>query len=156
MKTFKQAAVVIATVGMVSMQAHAGETAVKSATSIQPMAAFSQQDINGLFDQADKPMQLAALSQQEMKDTSGTAIWFAPVAWAGIRYAITGFTRHGINQVISRGGVGVSNQAILATMRNPTRIYSQISNQSIRYVGPNATVVTNQSGKVITAWGKPR
>ena len=79
MKTFKQAAVVIATVGMVSMQAHAGETAVKSATSIQPMAAFSQNDINGLFDQADKPIQLAALSKQEMKDTEGAFAWFAPL-----------------------------------------------------------------------------
>lgn len=156
MKTFKQAAVVIVTLGMVSMQAHAGEAAVKTSPAITPMAAFSQQDINGLFEQADKPMQLAALSQQEMKETSGTAIWFAPVAWAGFRYAITGFTRHGINQVISRGGVGVSNRAILETMRNPTSIYSQISNQAIRYTGPNATVITSQSGRVITAWGRPR
>ncbi|MDO5058195.1 MAG: hypothetical protein Q4E06_12875 [Lautropia sp.] len=43
------------------------------------MAAFSQQDINGLFDQADKPMQLAALSRQEMKETEGA--W---VQWAGM------------------------------------------------------------------------
>ena len=156
MSTIKRMVLVLAAVGMVSTQAYAGESAVSTAPLSPQLSTFSQDDINSMFEASGKPMQLAVLSTQEMKDTSGAAIWFAPVAWAGFRYAITGFTRHGINQVISRGGVGVSNQAILATMRNPSRIYSQISNQSIRYVGPNATVVTNQSGRVITAWGRPR
>ena len=84
MKTFKQAAVVIATVGMMSMQAHAGESAAKSTPAVQRITAFSQNDINGLFDQADQPMQLATLSQQEMKETEGAWVhWAAGAALGG-------------------------------------------------------------------------
>jgi len=121
-----------------------------------PLPQFTAADTQMLFEQDARPMQLAALSQQEMKETEGAVIWFAPVAWAGARYALTGFTRHGINQVISRGGVGVSNQAILSTLRNPTTAYSNIANQTTRYVGPNSTVVLNQNGRLVTAWGRPR
>jgi hypothetical protein len=117
---------------------------------------FTAADTQSLFEQDAKPMELAALSQTEMKETEGAAIWFAPIAWAGARYALTGFTRHGLNQVISRGGVGVSNQAILSTLRNPTTAYSNIANQTTRYVGQNATVVLNQNGRLVTAWGSPR
>lgn len=125
-------------------------------TVATPLPQFTAADTQMLFEQDAKPMQLAVLSQQEMKETEGAVIWFAPVAWAGARYALTGFTRHGINQVISRGGVGVSNQAILSTLRNPTTAYSNIANQTTRYVGPNSTVVLNQSGRLVTAWGRPR
>ena len=125
-------------------------------TVATPLPQFTTADAQMLFEQDAKPMQLAALSQQEMKETEGAVIWFAPVAWAGARYALTGFTRHGINQVISRGGVGVSNQAILSTLRNPTTAYSNIANQTTRYVGLNSTVVLNQSGRLVTAWGRPR
>ena len=125
-------------------------------TVATPLPQFTTADTQMLFEQDAKPMQLAALSQQEMKETEGAVIWFAPVAWAGARYALTGFTRHGINQVISRGGVGVSNQAILSTLRNPTTAYSNIANQTTRYVGLNSTVVLNQSGRLVTAWGRPR
>ena len=125
-------------------------------TVATPLPQFTAADSQMLFEQDAKPMQLAVLSQQEMKETEGAVIWFAPVAWAGARYALTGFTRHGINQVISRGGVGVSNQAILSTLRNPTTAYSNIANQTTRYVGPNSTVVLNQSGRLVTAWGRPR
>ena len=122
----------------------------------EPIQQFTAADTQSLFEQDAKPMQLAALSQPEMKETEGAAIWFAPIAWAGARYALTGFTRHGLNQVISRGGVGVSNQAILSTLRNPTTAYSNIANQTTRYVGPNATVVLNQNGRLVTAWGSRR
>ena len=40
----------------------------------QTSGAFSQDDINGMFETTGKPMQLAALSKKEMKDTEG-AIW---------------------------------------------------------------------------------
>ncbi|WP_226883416.1 wall-associated protein precursor [Neisseria yangbaofengii] len=109
-----------------------------------------------VFDvQADKPLQLAELSKQEMKETEGAAIWFAPAIAAGARFALTGFTRHGLNQAISRGGVGVSNRAILSTMRNPTKITTQSGGRT-RFTGPNGGVVLNNQGKVITTWGKPR
>ncbi|MCM2480250.1 hypothetical protein G4L37_12575 [Serpentinimonas maccroryi] len=74
----------------------------------------------------------------------------------GFRFALTGFTRHGLNQVISREGVGVNNRAILSTLRNPTTAFSDISNRTTRFIGPNATVVLNQSGRLVTAWGRAR
>lgn len=150
MKTFKQAAVVIATVGMVSMQAHAGETAVKSATNIQPMAAFSQQDINGLFDQADKPMQLAALSQQEMKETEGAFVNFAigglagfgtyalsnwyrgrPITWQGSLYSIgTGALTGGVGGALIRasGGGVIGNIAWRPNIAASNFSFSQYGN----------------------------
>ena len=105
--------------------------------------------------QADTPMQLAELSQKEMKETEGSALWFAPVLAGGIRFALTGFTRHGLNQAISRGGVGVSNKVIMNTMRNPTKITTQSGGRT-RFTGPDGGVVLNSQGKVITTWGKPR
>lgn len=75
---------------------------------------------------------------------------------SGARIALTGFTRHGLNQAISRGGVGVSNKAILNTMRNPTKIVENTANNTTKVIGKDATVVLNQQGKVVTTWGKPR
>ena len=47
------------------------------------LAAFSQADIATLFEPSAAPLQLAALSEQEMKETEGAVIWFAPVvAWS--------------------------------------------------------------------------
>ncbi|WP_250961317.1 hypothetical protein [Serpentinimonas maccroryi] len=120
------------------------------------LAAFSQADIATLFEPSAAPLQLAALSEQEMRETEGAVIWFAPVALHGFRFALTGFTRHGLNQVISREGVGVNNRAILSTLRNPTTAFSDISNRTTRFIGPNATVVLNQSGRLVTAWGRAR
>ncbi|HEZ2051809.1 TPA: wall-associated protein precursor [Neisseria meningitidis] len=105
--------------------------------------------------QADAPIQLAELSQKEMKETEGAALWFAPVLAGGGRFALTGFTRHGLNQAISRGGVGVSNKAIMNTMRNLTKITSQSGGRT-RFTGADGGVVLNSQGKVITTWGKPR
>lgn len=102
-----------------------------------------------------QPMQLGELSAQEMKETEGAALWFAPIIAGGARFALTGFTRHGLNQAISRGGVGVSNRAILNTMRHPTKITTQSGGRT-RFTGPNGGVVLNSQGKVITTWGKPR
>ena len=123
-----------------------------------PLPQFTAADTQMLFEQDAMPMQLAALSQQEMKETEGAVIWFAPIAWAGARYALTGFTRHGINQVISRNAVGVSNQAILNTLRNPlsgSRSFISGPNaNTTRYIGTNATVNLNRSGQVTSAWAR--
>jgi len=43
--------------------------------SVEPVAAFSDADMQALFEASDKPMQLAALSQQEMVETEGALIW---------------------------------------------------------------------------------
>lgn len=65
--------------------------------------------------------------------------------------ALTGYTRHGINQAISKDGVGVSPKAILDALKFPLEIVKQDSGKTM-YVGRNATVVLNQTGKVVTMW----
>jgi hypothetical protein len=69
---------------------------------------------------------------------------------------LTGYTEHGLMQVISRdAGRGVHPAAILDAVRNPTKIIKQAGGTT-KYVGANGTVVLNQEGKVVTAWGVPR
>jgi RHS repeat-associated protein len=69
---------------------------------------------------------------------------------------ITGYTSHGINQVLGRnGGRGVNAKAVLEAVRNPKKIVEQ-ANGTVKYVGARATVILNQAGKVVTAWGKSR
>ena len=64
---------------------------------------------------------------------------------------ITGYTRHGLNQAIGREGAGVKPGAILDAVNNPKQVIHQTGGR-IKYVGQNATVVTNAEGKVITTW----
>jgi hypothetical protein len=72
----------------------------------------------------------------------------AVVVVAGVT-VISGYTRHGINQAISREAVGVSPKAILDAVKYPQQTVPQ-ANGAIKYVGRDATVVVNSSGKVIT------
>ena len=47
-----------------------------------PLPQFTAADTQMLFEQDAAPMQLAALSPQEMKETEGAVFWFLPVvAW---------------------------------------------------------------------------
>lgn len=66
---------------------------------------------------------------------------------------IQGFTRHGINQVINRG---IRPQQILEAVKSPVQVrgpmVDQLGRVSTQYIGPNATVVVNPTGLVITAW----
>jgi hypothetical protein len=64
---------------------------------------------------------------------------------------ITGFTKHGLNQAISRDGVGVSNRAMLDAVKNPTQVIQQSGGRTM-YVGKDATVIKNAQGQVITTW----
>ncbi|MCW8191450.1 hypothetical protein D8B30_17315 [Verminephrobacter eiseniae] len=71
MRTLKHTALALAMAGLLSAQANA--TQLENLPTL-PVAAFSQTDINAMFEQADKPMQLAALSDQEMKETEGALL----------------------------------------------------------------------------------
>jgi len=76
----KHTVVALAAAGLLSTQAHASEMQVEAATQpAQAVAAFTDADIGALFEASDKPMQLAALSEQEMKETEG-AFFFVPMA----------------------------------------------------------------------------
>jgi uncharacterized protein RhaS with RHS repeats len=69
---------------------------------------------------------------------------------------ITGYTKHGLNQAISRnGGRGVSAKHMLDAVRNPKKVVSQ-SGGRIKYQGKKATVILNKDGKIITTYGKSR
>jgi RHS repeat-associated protein len=67
---------------------------------------------------------------------------------------ITGYTRHGLNQAISRdGGRGVSPKAVLDAVRNPSKVVEQ-SEGKVAYTGQSAKVVLNSEGKVVTTIAK--
>jgi len=65
---------------------------------------------------------------------------------------ITGYTDHGLGQVLGRdSGLGVSDAAIEDAVENPTRVVEQ-DNDTFQFVGKDATVVLNSDGKLVTSW----
>src|SRR4029077_2835821 len=70
---------------------------------------------------------------------------------AAIEAEITGFTRHGLAQAISREGVGVNEQAMLDAVNAPAQVVNQ-ANGTTRFIGKDATVVLNGEGRVVTTW----
>lgn len=77
----KHAVLALAVTGMLSAQLYASESRAQNPQAAQPVVVFSQTDINAMFEQAGQPMQLSALSQQEMKGTEGAwwpIFYYAP------------------------------------------------------------------------------
>lgn len=70
---FKPATFALVTICLLSTQAHAGEAKSESPQT-GAVAGFSQTDINSMFEQSGRPMQLEQLSGQEMKDTEGALV----------------------------------------------------------------------------------
>lgn len=69
---------------------------------------------------------------------------------------ITGYTQHGLNQAMGRdGGAGVKGSAILDAVKHPKSVVQQ-ANGKVKYIGNDATVITNSDGKIITTWGNSR
>ena len=68
----------------------------------------------------------------------------------------TGFTKHGINQAISRDGVGVTPGAIGDAIRSPiapvTRGVDQLGRPYFEFIGKQAVVWLNEAGKVISTY----
>jgi len=91
----KHTVVALAAAGLLSVQAHAGEMPVEAAIQpAQTAAAFTDADIGALFDNANQPMQLAALSPQEMRETEGALFWM-PLLWTGVRVVVPYVVRNG-------------------------------------------------------------
>ncbi|PFM17627.1 hypothetical protein COJ44_13735 [Bacillus anthracis] len=65
---------------------------------------------------------------------------------------ITGYTKHGINQAISRDGVGVSSKAILNAVKTGKKVIQ--SGGRTKYTSKQTVVVLNNKGKVITTFAK--
>jgi hypothetical protein len=66
---------------------------------------------------------------------------------------ITGYTRHGLNQAISRDGVGVSPSAINDAVSNPISVAEQTGGK-LKYTGQNAAVILSSTGRVISTWAR--
>lgn len=87
----KHAALALAATAMLSAQAQASEAQVQTLQTAQPVVVFTDTDMRAMFEESGKPMQLAALSGQEMKETNG-AYWnyviggFAGGLYNGIGY----------------------------------------------------------------------
>ena len=125
MSKFKHAAQALAAASLMAVQAHATQVQAQS-PQVVPVATFSQADINTMFDQAGQPMQLVALSSQEMKETEGAWLNFAiggaagfgfyaasnwynnqPITWQGSLYSIgTGAFTGGVGGSLIRASGG--------------------------------------------------
>lgn len=70
---------------------------------------------------------------------------------------ITGRTDHGEQQIQTRDGHGVNDEAVNDAVQNPTKPPRYIPDKyggTYRYVGKNATVNLNKDGQVVTAWAR--
>jgi len=72
---------------------------------------------------------------------------------SGATGQITGVTKHGLDRIIGRG---IKPSQILDAVRGgeAITIIDNLGRVSFRFVGPAATVVLNEAGKIITAWAK--
>jgi len=64
----------------------------------------------------------------------------------------TGFTKHGINQIINRG---LLPKDILQALKNPIEIVKRVDDlgrTSYQYIGEKATIAINEAKKIITGW----
>ena len=87
----KQMGIALIAAGVLSANVYANEAGIEQ-ISVQPQGAFTETDLATLFEQDAKPMQLAALSAQEMRETEGAlAPWIVGglggAAWQGANYA---------------------------------------------------------------------
>jgi hypothetical protein len=118
--------------------------------------AAAQQTARAAAPKAAETVAIASargMTHTEMQETEGAALWFAPAVFAGARYAVTHFTKHGMNQAITRG---VSSQSIVNTLRNPgpgsRSFISGPSAGTTQLRGPTSTVAINRDGGIVSTW----
>jgi hypothetical protein len=68
---------------------------------------------------------------------------------AVVARTITGYTRHGLHQAISREGVGVSPYAILEVGRHPRRVVHRAGGIT-EYIGEMARIRINDADQIVT------
>jgi hypothetical protein len=131
------AAICIEASGLASAGGHQENwVPVTTETSDVPDAA------RGAASGASSAVQGARLSMQLAAEEAAGAV---------LPKAITGYTRHGLNQAISRDGVGVATRAIADAFKNPISIAGQSGGRFV-FTGQNAVVVVNAEGRVISTW----
>ena len=137
---------------------------VAVSTAVSAGVGYLENGSQGAIDGACNGFMFGSLSAcggAALKYASSTAGKVSAAASANepkkIANAITGYTRHGLNQAIGRNGVGVKPSAILDAVRNPMKIVTKIDDLgrvSTQYRGAQSTVVLNEAGKVISCWAK--
>jgi hypothetical protein len=107
-----------------------------AAEGLEPMAARAESALSG-----------SLLNQQLAAEE---------IAGAQLPSEITGYTGHGLDQAISRDGVGVSVRAIGDAVRNPVSIFGRAPGAfpagTFGFVGSDATVILNAQGEVVSTW----
>lgn len=83
----KHVVLILASTGLISSQALAASAGVEGASAGSAQTTFTEADTSRLFEQAGQPMQVAALSSTEMKETEGALLPILAVAALG---AVTG------------------------------------------------------------------
>jgi RHS repeat-associated protein len=113
--------------------------------------------VTEVSDRVDKVMNAVGLGDGECHNgvcEAGVGGAFGPGSGSGaVAGRITGFTEHGLDQAISRDGVGVANRAILDAVRNPQKVIKQ-AEAKVKYIGETATVILNRAGEVFTTWAR--
>jgi hypothetical protein len=118
----KQLGVTLALAGMPSTQAYAHEAAVSEAAPLAaaavqaaPANVLTQDDLVALFgaQEAQKPLQLALLSEQEMKETEGAFAFVPFLAWSLTSAAASAWAYHG-RSYYNTGNLGTSAGAAWA------------------------------------------
>ena len=67
---------------------------------------------------------------------------------------ITGYTKHGLEQVMGRENHGVSLKGILDAWKNPKKIIYDNVRETFKYIGEKSIIVLNRQGEVVTAIAK--
>ncbi|MCC6959008.1 MAG: RHS repeat-associated core domain-containing protein [Dehalococcoidia bacterium] len=69
---------------------------------------------------------------------------------------VTGWTKHGIVQALTKDGHGVNTTAIEGALNNPTKVVRVVNRKtgevSFQWIGKHATVVLNKAGEIVTVW----
>jgi len=73
MKKLKHAAIALVAIKLMTSYALASEAPAEP-TQTPTVSPFSQPEITSMFDRSEKPLEIAALSEQEMRETEG-AVW---------------------------------------------------------------------------------
>lgn len=115
----KSVVLALATTGLISSHAFAAEVDVKAPASPQTQAAFTEADTSTLFEVSGKPMQVAALSSAEMKETEGA--YLANAAGAALGLAGYGaFCTIGTGSCSALGAITAAGMGAMSPVRGAT------------------------------------
>ncbi|OUM03384.1 hypothetical protein A8M77_06965 [Variovorax sp. JS1663] len=120
-------------------------TLIKAGATAEDVAKVAVAESRAMREAAGEASSLANAARLRMQ------LKAEEVAGVPLPVEITGYSRHGLNQAISRDGAGVSPDAILDAFKNPISITGQ-SGGRFMLTGKDAVVVVNGQGRVITTW----